>query len=44
MIVHQKPYILASRIITLGMAKNIVCEQKGKQLNWATYVEWTSAK
>ncbi|CAK9272563.1 unnamed protein product [Sphagnum jensenii] len=33
MIVHQKPYILASRIIILGMARGILCEQKGKQLN-----------
>jgi hypothetical protein len=30
MIVHQKPYVLASRIIKLGMARRIVCEMKGK--------------
>jgi hypothetical protein len=44
MIVHQKPYVLASRIIILGMAKGFMCEQKGKQLNYATYVEWTNVK
>ncbi len=42
MIVHQKPYVLTSRIITLGMARGIMCEQKGKQLNQASYVEWTN--
>jgi len=26
MIVHQKPYVLASRIIILGMARGIMCE------------------
>jgi hypothetical protein len=30
MIVDQKPYALTSRIITLGMARIIVCERKGK--------------
>ncbi len=30
MIVHQKPYVLASKIITLGMATGIVYEMKGK--------------
>jgi len=34
----------ASRIITLGMARGIVCEMKGKQLNWVAYIEWTNAK
>ncbi len=32
MIMHQKSYVLAFRIITLGMARGIVCEEKGKQL------------
>jgi len=44
MIVHQKPYVLASRIIILGMARGIMCEHKGKQLNYATYDEWTSVE
>jgi hypothetical protein len=44
MIVHQKPYVLASRIITLGMVKGIMCEQKGKQLNWVAYAKWTNVK
>jgi hypothetical protein len=30
MIIHQKLYVIASRIITLGMARGIVCEMKGK--------------
>jgi len=30
MIVHQKLYVLTSRIITSGMARGIVCEEKGK--------------
>ncbi len=28
MIMHQKPYVLAFRLITLGMARGIVCEEK----------------
>jgi hypothetical protein len=44
MIVHQKPYVLTSRIIKLGMARRIVCEMNGKQLNWATYTKWTNAE
>jgi len=26
------------------MARGIVCEEKCKQLNWATYVEWTNVE
>jgi hypothetical protein len=44
MIVHQNIYVLASRIITLGMVRGIVCEMKGKQLNWVAYTEWTNAE
>jgi hypothetical protein len=44
MIVHQKPYALASRIIMLGITRNIVCERKGKQVNRETYVKWTSGE
>ncbi len=33
MIVHQKPYVRAFRIIMLGMVRDIVCEEEGKQLN-----------
>jgi hypothetical protein len=42
MIIHKKPYILASRLITLGMVRRMVCELKGKKMNWATYGKWTS--
>jgi hypothetical protein len=44
MIMHQKSYVLASRFITLSMARGIMCEEKGKQLNWVAYAEWTSAE
>ncbi len=44
MIVHQKPHVLALRTISFGMARSIICEQKGMKLNWATYAEWTNAK
>jgi hypothetical protein len=30
MIVHQKLYVLVSKIITLNMARGTVCEEKGK--------------
>jgi hypothetical protein len=26
------------------MAKGIVCEMKGKQLNWAMYTKWTNGE
>ncbi len=41
MIIHQKPYVLASRVITFCMARGLVCELNVKQMNWAAY-EWTS--
>jgi hypothetical protein len=33
MTIHQKPYVLVSRLTTLGMARRIICEQKGKEMN-----------
>jgi hypothetical protein len=44
MIVHQKPSVPATRIISLGMARGIVCKEKGKKMNWVAYVEWTNGK
>lgn len=44
MIIHQKPHILVGRVITLGMVRGVLCEEKGIPMNWATYVEWTSEK
>jgi len=41
MIIHQKPYVLAYKLITLSMAKGMVCELKGK-MNWVAYGEWTT--
>jgi hypothetical protein len=36
MIIHQKPKVLALRIITKGMARALYLEKKlGKKLNWA---------
>lgn len=42
MVIHQKPFFLASRIISLGMAKRVVLDLKGKKMNWVMYVEWTN--
>jgi hypothetical protein len=36
-IIHQKPYVLTGRVITLGMVKKLVCERNGKQMNSTTY-------
>ncbi len=44
MIIHQKPYVLAGRVITLGMARGLIYKFNGKQMNWATYVKWMSQK
>jgi hypothetical protein len=45
MIIHQKPKVLASHIITKGMVRAVYLEKKmGKKLNWATQAEWTSAE
>jgi len=41
MIVHQKPYLHASKLIPLGMARGLMFEEfHGKHMNWAFYVEW----
>jgi hypothetical protein len=43
MVIHQKPFVLASRIILLGMARGVVMElNKGRKMNWAMYIEWTN--
>jgi hypothetical protein len=42
MIIHQKPHILVGRVITLGMVRCIVCEEKGISMNLVVYVEWTN--
>jgi hypothetical protein len=41
-IIHQKPFFHASRIISLGMARRVMMDIKGKKMNWAIYVEWTN--
>jgi hypothetical protein len=33
MVIHQKPHVPSSRIISLGMARGIVMELKGKMMN-----------
>jgi len=45
MIVHQKPYLLASRLIPLGMLRRLTFEKvHGKNMNWALYAKWTNNK
>jgi hypothetical protein len=44
MVIHQKPHVPITRIISLGMAKGIAMELKGKKMNWAMYTEWTNWK
>ncbi len=44
MIVHKKPYVPASPLISFGMEKRIVYEQKQQKMNWARYAEWTDAE
>jgi len=41
MVIHQKPCLLSSRLISLGMARILVCEKMGT-MNWAMYDEWTN--
>lgn len=42
---HQKSQVLATRLITKGMARGIFCEaKKGRKVNWAAYAEWTNAE
>jgi hypothetical protein len=40
MIIHQKPYVPPSRLISMGMARGLACEKMGKMMNWAIYAEW----
>jgi hypothetical protein len=43
MIVHQKPYMLASILIPLGMVQRLTFEKvHGKNMKWTLYVEWTN--
>jgi len=42
MTIHQKPHVLAKRVITLGMVRGIVCEEKEIPKNWAAYAKWTN--
>ncbi len=44
MVVHQKPCMLASRLISLGMAKGLACERMGKTMNWAMYTKWMNSE
>ena len=40
---HQKSQMLATRLITKGMARGIYCEaKKDQKVNWAAYAEWTN--
>ncbi len=42
-IVHQKPYLLASILIPLGMVQGLTFGKvHGKNMNWALYVKWTN--
>jgi hypothetical protein len=43
-IIHQKPYVLASRLISMGMARGLSCENMEKPMNWVVYAEWTNGK
>jgi hypothetical protein len=42
MIIQQKPHVLVKRVITLGMARGIVCGEKGIPNNWVAYAKWTN--
>jgi hypothetical protein len=43
MIVHQKPYVLTSRLIPLGMVRRLTFEKvHGKNMNWTLYAKWTN--
>ncbi len=33
MVIHHKPFVPSSRIISLGMARRIMMELKGKKMN-----------
>jgi hypothetical protein len=43
MVIHQNPFVLISRIISLAMARGVVMElNKKRKMNWMMYVEWTN--
>jgi hypothetical protein len=45
MVVHQKPYLPTSRLISLSMAQGLTFEKiHGKPMNWALYTKWTNKK
>jgi hypothetical protein len=44
MVVHQKPCMLAPRLIALGMVKGLACEKMGKKMNLAMYANWTNSE
>lgn len=45
MIVHQNNLVLASRMITKGMARGLYVEKKkNRKVNWAAYAEWTNSE
>jgi hypothetical protein len=43
-VIHKKLKVLVLRIISLGMAKRVVMDLKGQQMNWAMYAKWTNQK
>lgn len=43
-IVHKKPCVPATRIILVGMARGVICEEKGKKMNRVAYVKWTNGE
>jgi hypothetical protein len=43
MIVHQKPYLLTSRLIPLSILRGLTFEKvHRKNMNWAFYAKWTN--
>ncbi len=43
MIVHQKPYLPTSKLISLGMTQGLVFEKLlRRKMKWALYGEWTN--
>jgi hypothetical protein len=41
-VIHHKLRIFVLRIISLGMARRVVMDLKGQQMNWAMYTKWTN--
>jgi hypothetical protein len=39
MIVHQKTQMLHTRMINKVEVQSIICQKKGKDLNWVVFVE-----